>query len=644
MKVMAIEPMKYISILGPLDMYNEFVLKYVINSNVQLEPSFKALNVPGFMPFDEDTSLDNFRKRMRILNEKYDVRIMQYDAKTIEDELLKPLDTSALEAFVAEIEDQLADNRRRIELYKADIQEREQIIKQVLPLAGLEIDIDEMFHFAFMKFRFGFIPKENYHKQKSYLDELDVVVVPASEENENLWLSYFMPASLSPVIDNVFAALGFERVRISDQVKGMPKMTIERLQDEIKDLEQKISQEDTSCIQFLEDRKERFESWYHKVLYLTKINEIKMMSSHTKETFFLAGWIPYQYYKEYNKKVESMENLIVSSEDPENVVNATPPTVMKNNRFFKPFEALVTMYGLPSAKELDPTPLMAITYMLMFGFMFGDVGQGAVIALVGLYLFKWKKAALGGVMMYVGMSSTVFGFVYGSVFGNEELLHPLWISPLHGKDTINTLLYVAVGYGVFIILVTIIANMINNIRMKKWGKLLFDKNGLAGLLFYGGLAVLLVIFLKTGQFVMSGIVIVIVVILPAVLIFFKEPFENLIMRRNHILPHEKGIYFVEAGFDLFETVLSFFSSTISFARVGAFALNHAGLSLAVWTLYNMMSGAGGIVIVIIGNLVTIGLEGLIVAIQCMRLEYYEMFGRFYIGEGQEFKPVRVTNE
>ncbi len=110
------------------------------------------------------------------------------------------------------------------------------------------------------------------------------------------------------------------------------------------------------------------------------------------------------------------------------------------------------------------------------------------------------------------------------------------------------------------------------------------------------------------------------------------------------MPHEKGIYFVEAGFDLFETVLSFLSSTVSFVRVGAFALSHAGLSLAVWTLVNMMKGAGGIIVIILGNALTIGLEGLIVGIQCMRLEYYEMFGRFYAGEGSEFKPIKVKDE
>jgi len=152
------------------------------------------------------------------------------------------------------------------------------------------------------------------------------------------------------------------------------------------------------------------------------------------------------------------------------------------------------------------------------------------------------------------------------------------------------------------------------------------------------------IYLKTGKLVLSGITLIVVIVIPTLMLLFKEPLENIILGRDHIMPREKGMYFVESGFDIFETLLSFFSGTVSFARVGAFALNHAGLSLAVWTLYGMMRGIGGILVVIIGNVITIGLEGLIVGIQCMRLEFYEMFGRYYTGDGHEFRPVRVTDD
>ena len=641
---MAIEQMKYIRIMGPINKIDEVVLKHVINRNVQLEPAYKHLKVPGLIPFEEDNSFGNLLKRMKVLNEKFHVKIEEYDKETVEKELLVPVDALDIESFVKDIEERLSNFRKDSEADKADIREREQIIKQILPLSSLNINMDELFHFSFIKFRFGMAPKDLYNRQKKYLDELDVVVVPVSEEGNNIWLSYFMPASAAQVVDNVFATMGFTRVRISDDVKSTPKITIDRMKSEIAHLQEKLKQAGENMEKYLEERREEFIRLFHKVIYLNKLNEVKRLCSHSHETFFMIGWIPCADYDRLTKEIAAIDQIVIGCEDPDCVINATPPTVMKNNRFLKPFESLVTMYGLPSANEIDPTPLLAITFVLMFGFMFGDVGQGAIIAILGLVLYKIKKIPLGGVMVYVGISSTIFGFVYGSVFGNEEILSPIWMSPLHSKSNINTILYVSVGYGAFIIIITMIANIINCIKMRKWGRLLFDKNGLAGLLFYGGLVAVVLIYIKTGRFILSGLVLIPVIFIPALMILFKEPLENLILRKDHIMPKEKGIYFVESGFDIFETLLSFFSSTVSFARVGAFALNHAGLSLAVWTLYGMMKGAGGILTVIIGNVITIGLEGLIVGIQCMRLEFYEMFGRYYIGEGHEFKPIRVLDE
>ena len=511
---MAIEQMKYIRIMGPINKIDEVVLKHVINRNVQLEPAYKHLKVPGLIPFEEDNSFGNLLKRMKVLNENFQVKIEEYDKETIEKELLEPVDALDIESFVKGIEDRLSNFRKESEADKADIREREQIIKQILPLSSLNINMDELFHLSFIKFRFGMAPKDLYNRQKKYLDELDVVVVPVSEEGNNIWLSYFMPASAAQVVDNVFATMGFTRVRISDDVKSTPKITIDRMKSEIAHLQEKLKQAGENMEKYLEERREEFIRIFHKVIYLNRLNEVKRLCSHSHETFFMIGWIPCADYDRLTKEIAAIDQIVIGCEDPDCVINATPPTVMKNNRFFKPFESLVTMYGLPSANEIDPTPLLSITFVLMFGFMFGDVGQGAIIAILGLVLYKIKKMPLGGVMVYAGISSTIFGFVYGSVFGNEEILSPVWMSPLHSKSNINIILYVSVGYGAFIIIITMIANMINCIKMRKWGRLLFDKNGLAGLLFYGGLVAVVLIYIKTGRFILSGLVLIPVILFP----------------------------------------------------------------------------------------------------------------------------------
>ena len=347
---LAIEQMKYVSILGPIDMFDEFVLKHIINSNVQLEPAYKTLNMPGLIPFNEDSSLDNLRKRMKIINEKFHLAVKKYDADSIDSEVLSLLDSNKVEDFIESVETRIVEHRKDIEHFKTCILEKEQIINQILPVSKLNVNIDEMFHFSFMKFRFGYLPKVNYSKQKNYINELDVVVVPVNEDNENLWLSYFMPASVAPVIDNVFSAIGFTRVRISDQAKGTPKAILDKLNEEIKSLKNFIEKEEMDFNSYLEDKRDEFDRLYQRVLYLSKVNEVKRLSSHTQETFFMVGWIPYKDYKKFVSGVESMKNIMFSSEDPDYVMNSTPPTIMRNNSFFKPFESLITMYGLPSAK------------------------------------------------------------------------------------------------------------------------------------------------------------------------------------------------------------------------------------------------------------------------------------------------------
>ena len=212
--------------MGPINKIDEVVLKHVINRNVQLEPAYKHLKVPGLIPFEEDNSFSNLLKRMKVLNENFQVKIEEYDKETIEKELLEPVDALDIESFVKGIEDRLSNFRKESEADKADIREREQIIKQILPLSSLNINMDELFHLSFIKFRFGMAPKDLYNRQKKYLDELDVVVVPVSEDGNNIWLSYFMPASAAQVVDNVFATMGFTRVRISDDVKAHRRLLL----------------------------------------------------------------------------------------------------------------------------------------------------------------------------------------------------------------------------------------------------------------------------------------------------------------------------------------------------------------------------------------------------------------------------------
>lgn len=306
---------------------------------------------------------------------------------------------------------------------------------------------------------------------------------------------------------------------------------------------------------------------------------------------------------------------------------------------FRPFESLVKMYGVPAYNELDPTPFLSITYLFCFGFMFGDVGQGLVLLLAGMILGR-KGVQLGRVLTRMACSSIVFGFIYGSVFGNEKLLPAIWVKPF---DSINTMLITAVVLGVLMLLVAYVYSIINKLRQHDIKEGVFGKNGIAGLVLY--MSLLLCALSAAGiipgwQPAVPFLAVLCVVL--AVLVLLREPIVNA-MHKRKLYDTSAGDYYVESGFELFEMLMAMFSNTLSFIRVGAFALTHVGLFMAFETLAEMVGGGfGGILVLIIGNIVVIVLEGLIDFIQCLRLQFYELFSKYYKGDGEEF--VSVTSE
>jgi V/A-type H+-transporting ATPase subunit I len=188
-----------------------------------------------------------------------------------------------------------------------------------------------------------------------------------------------------------------------------------------------------------------------------------------------------------------------------------------------------------------------------------------------------------------------------------------------------------------LILIAMIINIVNAIRAKEPGRLLFDQSGVAGLICYGCAAICIVLYVLGYALPATGILVAAVGI-PLVAIFLKEPLSNLVEHKKHIFPEgSKAMFFVEAFVELFDVVLSYATNSISFVRVGAFALSHAGMMGVVLTLAGYESGSPNIIVVVLGNILVTGLEGLVVGIQVLRLEYYEMFSRFYRGSGKPFR-------
>ena len=359
------------------------------------------------------------------------------------------------------------------------------------------------------------------------------------------------------------------------------------------------------------------------------------------EQALIVGFVREEYLDTFKSKFS--EEIKVNDYPADAELNLLPPTKLKNGWFSRPFSIFIEMYGLPKYGDFDPTAFFAVTYSLLFGLMFGDLGQGLVIALLGLFLEKKKDMQLGAVAFRIGLFSMFFGTIYGSFFGNETFLLPL-LKPLGlplevaSSDFTMTLLISAVGMGVVLILMSIGLNIVLSLKKKDYPKALLSQNGLAGFVLYGFVMAALTLSMMFDIQIMNVFTIVLFIVIPMAVILFHEPLRN-IMHKKHVNPEEGwGSYLTEGIFELIEVVLSFVTNTMSFLRVGGFVLSHAGMMTVVMTL-NKMTGSYGIIVMIIGNIIVIALEGLIVGIQSLRLEYYEMFSRYYDGGGKKFKSV-----
>ena len=341
----------------------------------------------------------------------------------------------------------------------------------------------------------------------------------------------------------------------------------------------------------------------------------------------LSGWVPKRQLDALRETLDARFHgrywLDLSEPSPREI--AEVPSLMRYPGWLRPFVPLVKSYGVPRYGELDPALPFALTYLLLFGAMFGDVGHGAAILLLSV-AFARRLGRMAWVGIAAGAVSMLFGLLYGSIFGYENIVEPLWLSPLHDPIRVLT---IAVAFGVGFIVFTLLANAYNKGVAGHASEALFDSAGLAGLAFYlGAVGVLAswagVLDAARPAAMLAGLGLVVVA-----------------AYKWHEARAALGERILVTLIETLETAINLFSNTLSFMRVAAFSLNHVALALAVFTLAHGLDAVGHGVTVVLGNIVIIGLEGGIVAIQALRLMYFEGFSRFFSGDGRAFVPLRI---
>ena len=642
---MSVVPMKLLTLAGPLERFDQVVSACVIDQQFHPEPALRLMGeVKGVMPMDNSNPYAPLLRRAEEVAREAGVELAY---APFPDRLPR----KELTAYFDQVEEQVMTLTRRKEELEHTVAESAAAVEQLEYLRGIGADLDELWGLEFSRFRYGYLPRETYDSFQDALDqEDDLLFVPTTLGPRRVYGVYFTTKQAKSRVDMLFSSLHFTRINLEVQPHGTVEQAIAELNAGVERMKGEAAQAEGELRALREQERGRLLSDYAYLRYHSKCRDLRRYACRSRDSFYLVGWVPEDAVADIQERMAQFSELSCVIDVAADVDRFTPPTKLKNPFLGRVFQPFLEMYGLPSYHEKDPSLLMAVTYCLFFGIMFGDLGQGLCLALLGLVLTKVKGMWLGSIITCCGLSGALFGCVYGSVFGFEDILPGFKImeeTRLSGLGVVSNvllLLVLSIALGIFMLLLVMAVNILNGVRQRNFEKIFFGPNGAAGMVFYAGVLIAALAGVAFGVNLLTPAYVLPVLVLPLLLMLFREPLSHLAAGDPEWRSFSLGEVLGTGVFELFETLLSYLTNTLSFMRIGAYAITHVGLMLVVHMLAQLAGGVGGpvgIVILVAGNAFVMGFEGLLVGIQVLRLEFYELFGRFYDDGGVPFTPKKI---
>lgn len=629
---MSVVPMKMLTVTGPAASIDQVICTCLVNEQFHPVEASRVTKHDRLAPFEWTNpwqeplaAAEKLLSALGLSPELRDFREENPSMSQVQELFRETEETlSSLQSRQTALEAQIACNTRDV----GDLEKFRQ-------LPG---NLEDIYHLSYVSLRFGRMPRESYDSLSIKVQRMDeLLLCPTQLGKDFVYLAYASPKRFASKSDNLMASLGFERIELTPRALGTPEQTAQMLEADNQGCRRELEQLKAEKAQWIAQRGQRLLVAYSYVRFMYQAGQIRKMAVRTEDSsFLLCGWVPEQALPRIKERFTGFPEVLLAEDKPRAVKGAAPPVLLKNNLWGRLFQPFTEMYGLPAYNEFDPTFLMAVTYSVLFGIMYGDVGQGLVLIALGVFLLRRKGMWLGGILASVGVFSTLFGFVFGSFFGCETLIPGFHV--LESGDNATRILLASAALGVVLIVATMGINIVNGIRQRDIKKIFFTNNSLAGLVFYLAVVIGAVVTLTTGARVFSGVYVVFLILVPILIMFLQEPLGKLAAHQKDWKPESIGGFVAENFFEMFEVLLSFVTNTVSFLRVGAYAICHAGMMLVVYTLAGEPASP---VVLVIGNILVMGIEGLMVCIQVLRLEFYEMFGRFYQSGGKPFTPSMV---
>lgn len=640
---MSIEKMSLINIMGSMNSLDR-VLELCCKTEIfHPEMAAGSSGEKGFHSIQEENPYSPLLQRLTDAFHTLSIPAVYSDYGSIS------MDVADLRETVRNIWCDATEASKHSEELKNQIAMHEQVLAQVNHLQGMNINLEDISRSKYSVAKFGKLPKDSYLKL-SYFEKKNFFFFDFDHDDDYYWGVYFAPEESAEEIEELFASLYFEEIKLPDYAHGTPQSAAHEIEEQLKKEREELEIVHGQLKELGEGKREEFQKLYSYLKMKNDTFSYRRYAVTAYRQFHLEGFVPKSQVDEFINLFQDMEDVICEVQPEDADARLRPPVKLRTNWFFKPFEMYVTMYGLPDYYDMNPTSFIGFIYVLLFGMMFGDLGQGLVLAIGGYLFWRFKKMQLGAIVSRCGISSMVFGTIYGSVFGFENLLDPMFRAlgfaekpiDVFKPETTNMLLISVVGIGVIVVASSIIMNIYLGLRKKNYESAVFSNNGIAGLVLYLGTILAAVLMLVSGINLFNPLFILLVIVLPLVLMALKEPLARLCEHKHGFKP-EGGVggFIMQTFFELFEMMLSYITNTLSFLRVGGFVLSHAGMMSVVMTLAGMVGTAGSPIVVVIGNVFVMVLEGLLVGIQVLRLVFYETFSRFYEGDGKPYVPAKV---
>jgi len=613
----------------------------------------------GIDSADMEARIEILREKISSMMKKLEVREIPRSSDQEENDRITESYLDKIEEELESIETKVDVLLARRERIKGRIGQLENIFAETAPLLRSGIPTPDS-SYRFLMVRYGRVRSENMEYLQDKIAPLAAVALKLDSRDDEDFLLLVGLKSDRLKIKRILRESAFEDVEISEESRESEteKDLTSGLEDKIDRLKEEIDEINGELRRIKEEKSSLIARYYQLLRVGGLYVKVKGYIKKTSRTCLFSGWVPSDRKNHVKKEIlkASGGRAIIEIVPPEEVAGVREgkikvPVQFKHPRILQPFGILVSSFGTPGYNVIDPTFLVAISFLFMFGMMFGDVGHGAVLAGIGILLDarsrkKENKTTMliGRLAIYCGISSIIFGVLFGSIFGVENLFEGVWRKPM---DNVLYFFKVAIYFGIIMISGGIVLNVVNAIRLRAYKSLLFDHAGIiSGVMYWCGVAIVSA-FLASEPVPVK--LIVLGVLLPLLLIFLREPISAVIERRKVDFRQGVFTYIMETVIEIMEIVTGYLGNTVSFIRVTAFSLAHVGLFIAVFSLVDMVKDSSGglfysVLILILGNAVIIALEGLVVTIQAIRLEYYEFFSKFFVGGGRSYEPISLNKD